>query len=192
MRKVLSLILVFVLCLSLCACGSKSAIVGTWRTYIAGTTFTYVFDNNTYTYTFEGAINLEGKGKYVLNEDSGTIRLIKDDGEVTHTVELRDCCMIFNRVQYGKAYKENEKCEVLDVLLGKWDHSFLDDVYLEFNKDGTYLLMYNGEPEKGLYIYDPVEETVRIPGASLTFKFNKTFSGTELYETNNRSLSFSR
>lgn len=193
MKKILALVLVFVLCLALWACGSNNGIVGTWRTYIVGTTYTFVFkNNNTYTYTYEGAFNMNGTGTYVLNEENGTIILTNDDGEITQTVQIRDCCMILNQVKYGKAYTERENCEVLDILLGKWEHPSLENTYLEFYKNGTYKLMFQGEVDTGLYIYDPVEGTVHITDASLTFKFSEQASETHLYATDGSGLYFRR
>ena len=182
MKKAISLLLALVMCLSLCACGGKSPIVGTWQTHIAGTTYTYVFkSDNTYTFTLEGAFNTEDHGKYALNEDNGTIIFSKDTGDITHTVQLRDCCIILNEVKYGKVYTENEKCEVLDTVLGKWENQNWN-MSIEFHKDGTCTFMSNGETDTGLlYIYDPVEETIHIPGASLTFEFKKTETGTDIY-----------
>ena len=191
MKKAISLIMTLVLCLSLCACGDTSPIVGTWQTHIAGTTYTYVFkSDNTYIFTMEGAFDGEARGKYAVNEDNGTIVLSKDTGDITQTVQLRDCCIILNEVKYGKVYTENEKCEVLDTVLGKWENQDWN-MSIEFHKDGTCTFMSNGEADSGLlYIYDPVEETIHIPGAPLTFRFNKTETGTDIYAEN--GLWFSR
>ena len=199
MKKALSLILALTLCLSLCACGGdkkkakESPIVGTWHTYATGVTSTYTFKaNGKYSLDMVGSFNMEDSGTYTFNEENGTVTFNSDDSgeDATYKVEIRDCCMILNSVQYGKVYSKSESCDVLDIVLGKWVHTSLEGTYLTFNKDGTCSLTTPSGTDTGIYIYDPVTEKVEIPNADLIFVFEE--NGNRLSATNTRGFYFKR
>jgi ABC-type uncharacterized transport system auxiliary subunit len=81
MKKALSLILALVLCLSLCACGSKNKPNGSYSAEIAGKTFaTLTFSGNKVTYegsnrTTSGTFTLDGNTVIISYENGNSDKL---------------------------------------------------------------------------------------------------------------------
>jgi len=190
MKKAISLFLVLVMCLSLCACGGGdnteiSPIVGTWNGYTSGTVWTYVFyPDGTYTFSTEGALEMGVKAKYTFDEETSVLTFTEQDGDTfSRTIELNECYMVLNNTKYGRAYSSKEECDVLNELLGKWKHTYLSGCVLEFSKDGTYILTTTDGSTTGIYIYNPATKVIELPRAGITLKFDEKADKPQIYSS---------
>jgi len=193
--KRMAAIIFSVFMLLLCACGGKEGttkktkeLAGTWRSSDQFQEYTYEFrENGTYRYTTTGTVaEHEMEGSYTFDGE----RVKLDDGKV---MEYRDCCLVSrgsaSTTKYGKSYDKQDDCpQALKDMLGPW---FVEGttVQLYLAPSGNYTLYTTDGRSSGVYIYDPVEQTVELPGADRVFKYEKLPSGKE---TLSDGLTFSR
>lgn len=195
MKKIISLILVLMLCLGLCACGKEtSPIVGTWRGGVRSNTFTYVFHaDGTYAFQTTGMVAASDRGTYTYDEKTRVLSLVGENGdEFRRTIELNECYMSLDQVSYGKAYGDQDECPALDAILGTWYHKATRDFVLEFYKNGTYQLTTPESADDGIYIYNPATGIIEIPGANITLKLDQESDAPTLYAPGELSLIFKR
>ena len=183
MKKALSLLLALVMCLSLCACGGvkKNPIVGTWKGGTQSGTYTYIFNTDgTYSLQITGLFALDDHGTYSYDEESNVLTFnSEEDGTSSTTIELNECYLCIEQVNYGKVYSNNDDCTVLNTVLGNWKQALPSGEYIdnggtiEFKKDGTYTLTTSTDSASGIYIYNPATKIVELPVDGITLKMSE-------------------
>lgn len=159
-------------------CSKPASPVGTWRSYSADTTITYVFrKDGSYSCTFEGMKNARHRGHYTYDADDDTITykeiIIGGTSPKTYsgTVEIRDSCIILNNLKYGRVCDEDENCKALNDILGTWLDTSYGSTTITFSKDGTYTINSPDTSAKGIYIYDSSINKIDLPDCGISFSF---------------------
>lgn len=191
MKKLLALVLFFVLLMSFAACSAgkpeekeaENPIIGTWQTGGDGNLI-YEFKENgkiVLTVVKKGSTAEETKTmEYTYNEKTGELK-IDDFGKVIK-VKINECFMDFDngRMQFGRVYGEKDSCGALNDVLGNWVSALGNNGTMKINKDGTVKMTLPAGSITGIYIYNPDTKELKIPEVGFRWKLEETDKGMQL------------